>query len=194
MKQKHQKSEIQADLKYWFGLSKFSCLAGDYFDKTQQGIHAFVLAGYQWGKIDMTFYRNAEEEGTGAKKPHSCFTERSAPSSSQTPFSWIWMMLNPWEEGCHVKHNCNTGRFLQTDPRASLDNTASSTGDSVSLHLAPHFFASFSHFCDWLIKNCGRVPNAESSLFLLKLQSFIRHSPNCFPWQTVYFSKSRSQT
>lgn len=122
--------------------SKCSCWAVDYFHEFPHKMSEIVLVAHQRGKKKKKrcdiLSKMLSGKGPRLKKPCSCFTECSAPRSSLTSLSWIWMMLNPWEESCLVRHNCSIGKFLQTDPRTSLDNRVSSTGDSVCLHFHSH--------------------------------------------------------
>lgn len=137
------------------------------FYEFQHGIREFVLVGCRQGKKRHDILsEQLSRKGPRLRKPCSCFTGCSAPSSSLTLPSWIWMMLNPWEESCHVRHNCSIGKFLQTDPRTSLDNRMSNTGDSVSLYFNTqmHFLRqstafSFSQLYGRLIIHWGTVAN-----------------------------------
>lgn len=185
---KHQlwkmKTEIEEALKYWFGLSRCSCSSLDYFSRIST-LNMFVCIGCQSvrRKRHDILSKMSRKEGLGLKKPCSCFTESSAPSSSPTLLSWIWMMLNPWEGSCHVRHNCSIGKFLQTDPKASLDNGMSSTGDSVWLHfITPTPFLQqvvFKVFClcEGLIINSRTVVNGfpVKEIHYLTTQFFSYH-------------------
>lgn len=157
-KKKKNKTKMEAALKYWFGLSECSCWGVDYFHEfLRWNVWGFCI-GCARVRKKMTWHsvRNVEQEGTGGlKKPCSCFSECFTPRSSLTSLSWIWMMLNPWEESCHVSYNCSIGKFLQTDPRTSLDNRASSTGDSVCLH-----FYSFAFFSPTSIVSFREIDNS----------------------------------
>lgn len=187
---KHQlwkmKTEIEEALKYWFGLSRCSCSFLDYFSRIST-LNMFVCIGCQsvGGKETWHSVKNVEEGGTRAKKALQLFHRElsSAPSSSPTLLSWIWMMLNPWEGSCHVRHNCSIGKFLQTDPKASLDNGMSSTGDSVWLHfITPTPFLQqvvFKVFClcEALIINSRTVVNGfpVKEIHYLTTQFFSYH-------------------
>lgn len=42
------------------------------------------------------------------------------------------MVLNPWEQSCHVTHSCSIGTILQTHPEPAAQlNTAAGAGEAL---------------------------------------------------------------